>query len=115
MPDVDVPPIPVTTDALAALDPDDYPDGIQFTITDDGNRLYETRGADGARTLVPLGRPGIPAGGDVGQLLTKRSATDYDAGWKTVPVSLVPVANGDPDNPAYLFTPDGSGLYIEWP
>lgn len=25
----------------------------------------------------------------------------------------VPLANGDPSNPAYLFTPDGDGIYVE--
>ena len=78
---MDDPPIPVTVAGLAALDPDDYPDGTQFTITDDGNRLYEARGADGARTFEPLGRPGIPAGGGATDVLTKQSTTDYDAQW----------------------------------
>ena len=29
--------------------------------------------------------------------------------------SYVPVSNGDPDDPAYLFAPDGTGIYVEWP
>ena len=108
--------VPVTDAVFVALDAVDWPDGTVFAVTDDGNRLYEVRGADGAKTFVPLGRPGLPAGGSDGQVLTKQSSTDYAAGWETfaAATTLVPVANGDPDDPAYLFTPDGSGLFVEW-
>lgn len=41
---------------------------------------------------VPGSRPaevhGIPSGGTAGQVLTKNSATDYDAGWDDVPKEL---------------------------
>lgn len=49
-------------------------------------------GADGKLYTSP-GGSGIPAGGTGGQVLTKVSATDYDAEWITLPVYVLPVAS----------------------
>lgn len=45
---------PLTADDLAALDADDRPDGHRIVVTDDGEKEYEARGADGARAWVQL-------------------------------------------------------------
>lgn len=41
------------------------------------------------------------------------TAPESGGGGSSTSTSHVPVANGDPDAPAYLFTPDGSGLFVE--
>lgn len=50
-------PIPFAVDAatFAGLSADDYPDGQRVVVTDDSNRQYEARGADGDRTWVEIG------------------------------------------------------------
>lgn len=65
-----------TVDIFAGLDPDDYPDGQRVVVTDDGNKQYEARGADGARVWE--------------QLSTNRWEVLLDG-------SQQPVANGDGD------------------
>lgn len=49
-----------------------------------------------------------------GYVLTRQA--DGSSAFEGLPDSdraLVPLSNGDPDNPAYLFGPDGVGLLVE--
>ena len=39
--------------------------------------------------------PGVPAGGSAGQVLKKKSATDYDTGWKNDDLSITGASVGD--------------------
>lgn len=55
-----------------------------------------------------------------GQPAGKVAETDGADGWTFIDTPtgsggthVVPIANGDPDSPAYLFTSDGDGLYVE--
>jgi hypothetical protein len=64
--------------------------------------------ADGTWTLPSGGADGLPAGGIMGQILTKQSATDYDADW-----SAAILVDGD-----FLVDdggPDTEGSLTAWP
>lgn len=61
----------------------------------------------------------LPAGGVAGNLLVKQSATDGDAAWEA-PGAATPgtyrweaLANGDPDDPALIYSGDGDLIYFE--
>lgn len=102
------------------------PDGVNLVAFYTGSspttqvKVLRHTTSDGVRTAYELDdlTDATTAGGSTGDVLTQQADGTYapqapsGGGSSTC---YVPVANGDPDNPAYLFAPDGSGLFVEWP
>lgn len=74
--------------------------GHEVTITDiNGEHTFDVLdGEDGEDGATGPAGPGVPTGGTAGQVLTKSSATDYDAAWATPSAAdltgTLPVAHG---------------------
>ena len=70
---------PVILDASGRMPDVFYPGFLKIVLTDKDDVIIETRDPVG----FAAGANGIPDGGTDGQVLTKLSATDFDADWET--------------------------------
>lgn len=96
-------PIDATAAAFAGFSADDYPNGQRVIISDDGNKEWEARGADGARIWVEL------ATGHVDD-----HETTYDHDVLSGASGELVVTETDASPPVTVYTEDGTDwVYTE--